>query len=169
MFQAVWGTRRASLLLLLLLVVKTKTGGQLESDASKVEKPWYVADRPPLLHRPSSPHLRPRFLQFFVCFCLRSRHRSFFGSSSSSIRSSDTAADTGVAMGCFTVARAITVRVMFTAHGIFSIWRLYVVTNDARNWYLAMALFGLIFETAVTLYKKRGQDWKWQVTHACLM
>ncbi|ESO13232.1 hypothetical protein HELRODRAFT_62232 [Helobdella robusta] len=64
-------------------------------------------------------------------------------------------------MGCFTVSRAITVRVLFTAHGVFSIWRLFVITNDPQNWYLLLALFGLAFETAFTLYVKRGEDWKW--------
>ena len=64
-------------------------------------------------------------------------------------------------MACFTIARALFVRVLFTAHGIFAIWRLHDVTGEPRYWYLAMALFGLFFETVVTLYIKRGQEWKW--------
>ena len=64
-------------------------------------------------------------------------------------------------MSCFTIARAVFVRMLFTAHGLFSIWRLYDVTDDANQWYLTTALIGLLFETALTLYKKRGQEWKW--------
>jgi len=64
-------------------------------------------------------------------------------------------------MGCFTVARAVLVRMLFTAHGLFSIWRLYDVTKEAYYWYLTTALIGLLLETVLTLYKKRGQEWKW--------
>jgi hypothetical protein len=64
-------------------------------------------------------------------------------------------------MGCFTVARAVFVRMLFTAHGLISIWYLHTVTKDATNWYLTTALIGLLLETALTLYKKRGQEWKW--------
>ena len=64
---------------------------------------------------------------------------------------------------CFTISRAVFVRVMFTAHGLFSIFRLYVVTQDPNKWYLTTALMGLLMETSITIYKKRGQEWKWSV------
>jgi len=64
---------------------------------------------------------------------------------------------------CFTISRAVFVRMMFTAHGLFSIYRLYVVTQDPNYWYLTTALMGLLMETSITIYKKRGQEWKWLV------
>jgi len=36
-----------------------------------------------------------------------------------------------------------------------------VVTGDAASWYMAASLTGLMFEAALTLFKKRGQEWKW--------
>jgi len=54
---------------------------------------------------------------------------------------------------------------MFTAHGLFSIYRLYVVTEDPNKWYLTTALMGLLCETSITILKKHGQEWKWSVTH----
>jgi len=68
---------------------------------------------------------------------------------------------------CFTISRAVFVRVMFTGHGLFSIYRLYVVTQDPNKWYLTTALMGLLMETSITIYKKRGQEWKWSVD--CLL
>jgi len=65
---------------------------------------------------------------------------------------------------CFTISRAVFVRMMFTAHGLFSIYRLYVVTQDPNKWYLTTALMGLLMETSITIYRKRGQEWKWSVT-----
>jgi len=64
---------------------------------------------------------------------------------------------------CFTIFRAVFVRMMFTAHGLFSIYRLYVVTEDPTKWYLSTALMGLLMETSITILKKRGQEWKWSV------
>ncbi|XP_046375848.1 transmembrane protein 26-like [Haliotis rufescens] len=64
-------------------------------------------------------------------------------------------------MSCFSVFRAITVRLLFSSHGAISIWRLYVVTKDQRFWYLACALGLLLLEMTVTLGKKGGKEWKW--------
>ena len=64
---------------------------------------------------------------------------------------------------CFTISRAVFVRCMFGAHGLFSIYRLYVVTTDPNKWYLTTALMGLLMETSITILKKRGQEWKWSV------
>jgi len=66
-------------------------------------------------------------------------------------------------MGWFIVTRAILVRTMFALHGVISIWLLSVVTGDAASWYMAASLTGLMFEAALTLFKKRGQEWKWLV------
>jgi len=38
-------------------------------------------------------------------------------------------------MGWFIVTRAILVRTLFGLHGVFAIWLLAVVTNDATKWY----------------------------------
>lgn len=65
---------------------------------------------------------------------------------------------------CFTISRAVFVRMMFAVHGLFSIYRLYVVTQDPNKWYLTTALMGLLMETSITIYRKRGQEWKWSVT-----
>jgi len=39
-------------------------------------------------------------------------------------------------MGWFIVTRAILVRTLFGLHGVFSIWLLAVVTEDATKWYM---------------------------------
>ena len=64
-------------------------------------------------------------------------------------------------MGVFVISRAIFVRIMFASHGLICLWRLHTVTSDARYWLISFGLFGLIGETAVTLYFKRGHEWKW--------
>ncbi|XP_074655731.1 transmembrane protein 26-like [Tubulanus polymorphus] len=64
-------------------------------------------------------------------------------------------------MGCFTVIRALLVRILFALHGVLAIWRLNVAAKDIRYWYLSLAIGGLFIETLVTLCKKRGQEWKW--------
>jgi hypothetical protein len=64
-------------------------------------------------------------------------------------------------MGWFIVMRAIIVRVVFALHGLIAIWLLTAVTHNTTYWYMATALTGLLFETLVTLYMKRGQEWKW--------
>ncbi|RUS91057.1 hypothetical protein EGW08_001185 [Elysia chlorotica] len=64
-------------------------------------------------------------------------------------------------MGYLAVARAIVVRLTFAAHGIISIWRLAVITQDHGYWYLGLVLCLLLVEMTVTLGKKAGQEWKW--------
>lgn len=64
-------------------------------------------------------------------------------------------------MGWFIVTRAILVRTLFGLHGVVSIWLLAVVTGDVTRWYMAASLMGLMFEAAFTIFKKRGQEWKW--------
>jgi len=64
-------------------------------------------------------------------------------------------------MGWFIVARAIIVRLVFAAHGLIAIWLLSAVTRNPTHWYMVTALTGLLLETLVTLYVKRGQEWKW--------
>ena len=64
-------------------------------------------------------------------------------------------------MGWFIVTRAILVRGLFALHGLIAIMLLSSVTGDPTNWYMSTALTGLLLETFVTLYKKRGQEWKW--------
>lgn len=61
----------------------------------------------------------------------------------------------------FIVSRAIFVRVLFAIHGLIAIWRLQMVSGDGRYWYIGLALAGLLGETVFTLYKKRGNEWKW--------
>ncbi|KAK7496766.1 hypothetical protein BaRGS_00011975 [Batillaria attramentaria] len=64
-------------------------------------------------------------------------------------------------MACFSVARAVLVRLLFAVHGVVSIWRLATVTDDVRYWYLASVLGLYLFEMSITLGKKRGKEWKW--------
>ena len=61
----------------------------------------------------------------------------------------------------FIVSRAIFVRFLFAIHGLTAVWRLYIVTGDSRYWYICMALAGLMGETVMTLYKSKGNEWKW--------
>ncbi|CAG5124561.1 unnamed protein product [Candidula unifasciata] len=64
-------------------------------------------------------------------------------------------------MGYLSVFRAIAVRLMFTAHGVISIWRLTTATREPRYWYLAVVLCLLLVEMTITLGKKAGKEWKW--------
>ncbi|XP_041378196.1 transmembrane protein 26-like [Gigantopelta aegis] len=64
-------------------------------------------------------------------------------------------------MSCMSIFRAITARLLFSIHGIITIWRLYLVTKDTRYWYLACVLGFLLIEMTVTLGKKGGKEWKW--------
>ncbi|XP_033724582.1 transmembrane protein 26-like [Pecten maximus] len=66
-----------------------------------------------------------------------------------------------VSFSTVTIVRAISVRLLFTCHGLVSIWRLYYVTHDTRFWYLGLAMAFLLMETSVTLVKNRGKEWKW--------
>ncbi|GFO36048.1 transmembrane protein [Plakobranchus ocellatus] len=64
-------------------------------------------------------------------------------------------------MGYLAVMRAIAVRLLFTAHSVISIWRLALITNDNRFYYLYLVLCLLLIEMTITLGKKAGQEWKW--------
>ncbi|GFS06402.1 transmembrane protein [Elysia marginata] len=64
-------------------------------------------------------------------------------------------------MGYIAVVRAIAVRLLFAAHGVISIWRLALITDDLRFWYLGLVLCLLLVEMTITLGKKAGQEWKW--------
>ncbi|XP_069117865.1 transmembrane protein 26-like [Argopecten irradians] len=64
-------------------------------------------------------------------------------------------------MRCMTIIRALLVRVLFAAHGVIAIWRLFMVIRKTWCWYLTAALGGLLIETIITLTKKRGKEWKW--------
>ncbi|KAL4221501.1 hypothetical protein ACF0H5_019758 [Mactra antiquata] len=64
-------------------------------------------------------------------------------------------------MGRISIARALSVRLMFASHGVISIWRLTDVTRDARYWYLAGTLSLLVIECSVAILKRQGKEWKW--------
>ncbi|XP_060073174.1 transmembrane protein 26-like [Ylistrum balloti] len=64
-------------------------------------------------------------------------------------------------MRCMTIIRALLVRVLFAAHGVIAIWRLFMVIRKSWCWYLTGALGGLLIETIITMTKKRGKEWKW--------
>ncbi len=66
-------------------------------------------------------------------------------------------------MACMVILRAIFVRLLFACHGLIGIWRLYAVTMDPRYWLITTALVGLLGETILTMYKKKGNEWKWLV------
>lgn len=63
-------------------------------------------------------------------------------------------------MGIFVLFRAIVVRLLFACHGLVSVYHLCYVTKNATYWYITTALAGLSVEAAVTLYKKKGQEWR---------
>ena len=64
-------------------------------------------------------------------------------------------------MGLFVIIRAIVVRLIFAIHGMTAIWRVYMVTGNAKYWLMCFALVGLLGETIFTILKKSGQEWKW--------
>ena len=64
-------------------------------------------------------------------------------------------------MGWFILSRAILVRLIFALHGLLAIWLLSTIKGDATYWYIAGSLTGLIVETGVTIYRNKGQEWKW--------
>lgn len=68
-----------------------------------------------------------------------------------------------VIMGRISIARALSVRLLFASHGVVSIWRLTDVTNDARYWYLAGTLILLAIESLIAIFKRQGKEWKWWV------
>jgi hypothetical protein len=59
------------------------------------------------------------------------------------------------------ILRAVLVRTLFASHGLITVWRLAEVTKNPYFWFIATALLGLAAETAFTIRKKRGHDWKW--------
>ncbi|XP_041378152.1 transmembrane protein 26-like [Gigantopelta aegis] len=61
----------------------------------------------------------------------------------------------------FTIFRAVMVRLLFAVHGLLSIWRLYMVVQETWCLYLLVALGGILLEAIITIYKKRGKEWKW--------
>lgn len=64
-------------------------------------------------------------------------------------------------MGYMSLFRAVAVRLMFTLHGVISIWRLTIATREPRYWYLGLVLCLLLLEMTVTLGKTNGKEWKW--------
>jgi len=66
-------------------------------------------------------------------------------------------------MGFFVIFRAISVRVLFGCHGLIAIWRLHTTTEKPQFWMICGALLLLIMEGVITIYKKRGNEWKWSV------
>lgn len=70
-----------------------------------------------------------------------------------------------------TIIRALLVRVLFAAHGVIAIWRLFMVIRRSWCWYLTGALGLLLLETIITLCKNKGKEWKWyvhEVTSLCV-
>lgn len=63
----------------------------------------------------------------------------------------------------FIVTRALFVRIVFAVHGLVTVWRLTVATDNDYYWFITSAIGGLALETSITIYKKRGHDWKWLV------
>ncbi|XP_050412256.1 transmembrane protein 26 [Patella vulgata] len=64
-------------------------------------------------------------------------------------------------MSLLSIARAITVRLLFVCHGMLTIWRVCLVTKDDKYWYLGCVLGLLVVELAITLGLKGGKEWKW--------
>ncbi|ESO88818.1 hypothetical protein LOTGIDRAFT_125533, partial [Lottia gigantea] len=64
-------------------------------------------------------------------------------------------------MRLFTIFRALLVRMLFAAHGLIAIWRMFMVIGETWCWYLTAALGLLLVETMVTLCVKKGKEWKW--------
>ncbi|ESO91341.1 hypothetical protein LOTGIDRAFT_73775, partial [Lottia gigantea] len=56
---------------------------------------------------------------------------------------------------------AITVRLLFSCHGLLTIWRVCLVRKNNNYWYLGCILLLLVIELLITLFKKGGKEWKW--------
>jgi hypothetical protein len=82
-------------------------------------------------------------------------------------RSMDTRQSADRRQGCcwdgkyfFDALKAIVTRLMFLAHALLAVWRLVQTTGNVF-WLFAVSYVGLLVETVVILFKRRGQEWSW--------
>ncbi|CAF1577326.1 unnamed protein product, partial [Didymodactylos carnosus] len=61
----------------------------------------------------------------------------------------------------WTLIQALFVRMIFILSSIAAVWRVVRDTKDDRFWYLLLLLLFLVIESYVTVYGRKGYEYKW--------
>jgi hypothetical protein len=64
-------------------------------------------------------------------------------------------------LACFKVFKAILARLIFAVHGFIAIWRVTVIYNNNRFYYLCGTLGCLVLETVLSVCIRQGEELKW--------
>ncbi|XP_071944111.1 uncharacterized protein [Antedon mediterranea] len=64
-------------------------------------------------------------------------------------------------MGGISIIKAVTTRSMFSVHALVSVYHVVDVLDDLTYWAICLSLVALGFETAYTIVKRDGNEWKW--------
>ena len=59
------------------------------------------------------------------------------------------------------VLKALTTRVIFAAHALFSIWQVVIITSSNSYWIMGVTLFCMLLEGIYTVVKRKGEESKW--------
>ncbi len=69
---------------------------------------------------------------------------------------------------CWSIFLALLVRVLYAAHCVLTIWRLYDydkekddIKEDGRYWILFGLVSLLVVETIYVVVRRNGKEWKW--------
>lgn len=64
--------------------------------------------------------------------------------------------------GLRTIIAAVSTRLVFALHCLVAFWRIMVTTHwNPILWLILSGLFGLLVEALVTIYVRRGAEYKW--------
>ncbi|OQV12982.1 putative Transmembrane protein 26 [Hypsibius exemplaris] len=64
-------------------------------------------------------------------------------------------------LACFKVFKAILARLIFAVHGFIAIWRVTVIYENNRFYYLCGTLGCLVLETVLSICIRQGEELKW--------
>ena len=64
---------------------------------------------------------------------------------------------------CFKISKAILARLIFAVHGSIAIWRVTVIYDNVRYFYLFGTLGCLFLETVLSICIRHGEELKWCV------
>lgn len=59
------------------------------------------------------------------------------------------------------IGQALLARVLFLGHSLVAVGHTANVLGDSFWWLLALANVGLLIETAYTVVRRHGQEWRW--------
>lgn len=60
------------------------------------------------------------------------------------------------------IISALVSRIVFCLHCLVAIWRIFVSpSSDPLYWLVLFGILGLFIETVVTLYVRKGAEYKW--------